>query len=375
LYFPEELVSLRLVIVGLPSSGKTTVFNALTRAEAATGTYTAAEDQPNVAMVKVPDPRLDVLTEMFKPKKTVPADVQYVDVAGLSKGMGQQGLSGKLLGHLAQGQALVHVVRAFEESAVPHPEDTVDPLRDVETLNLELTFSDLGIIEKRLERIKNTIGKTRGPEREANEREAALLERLRAELEAGRPIRAVELGEEEEKALRGFGFLTAKPLLILLNLGEGQLGEEGERLVAAARERFGGPRIEVAALAGKIEMELAQLEPADAAEFMADLEIAESGLDRVIRLSYGLLGLISFLTAGPDECRAWTIPRGSTAVDAAGAIHSDLARGFIRAEVVAYDDLVAAGSLAEGRKRGVLRSEGRTYVVKDGDVIEILFNV
>ncbi len=368
-------MSLRLVIVGLPSSGKTTVFNALTRAEAATGTYTAAEDQPNVAMVKVPDPRLDVLAGMFKPKKVVPADVQYVDVAGLAKGMGEKGLSGQLLGHLSQGQALVHVVRAFEDPNVPHPEDTVDPLRDIETLNLELTFSDLGIIEKRLERIRNTIGKTRGAEREANEREAAILERLRGPLEEGVPIREAELSEDERKILRGFGFLTGKPLLILLNLGEAQLGAEGERLTAAARERFGRPGVEVAALAGKIEMELAQLDPADAAEFMADLGIAESGLDRVIALSYGLLGLISFLTAGPDECRAWTIPRGSTAVEAAGAIHSDLARGFIRAEVVAYDDLVAAGSLPEARKRGVLRAEGRTYVVKDGDVIEILFNV
>ncbi len=368
-------MSLSLVIVGLPSSGKTTVFNALTRAEAATGTYTTAEDQPNLAMVKVPDRRLDVLAGLFKPKKVVPADVQYVDVAGLAKGMGERGLGGQLLGHLAQGQALVHVVRAFADENVPHPEDTVDPLRDIETLNLELAFSDLGIIEKRLERIRNTIGKTRGPEREANEREAAILERLRVAVEEGTPIREVELTEDERKVLRGFGFLTGKPLLILLNLGEEQLGAEGERLVAAARERFGRPQVEVAALAGKIEMELAQLDPADAAEFMADLGIAESGLDRVIGLSYDLLGLISFLTAGPDECRAWTIPAGSTAVEAAGAIHSDLARGFIRAEVVAYDDLVASGSLPEARKRGLLRAEGRTYIVKDGDVIEILFNI
>jgi hypothetical protein len=368
-------LSLRLVIVGLPSSGKTTVFNALTRAEAATGGYTAAEDQPNLATVKVPDPRLDTLTTMFKPKKTVPADVQYVDVAGLAKGMGEQGLSGQLLGHLAQAQALVHVVRAFEDEGVPHPEDSVDPLRDIETIGLELTFSDLGIIEKRLERIKNTIGKTRGAEREANEREAAILERLRGELEAGTPIRATGLSEDEEKILRGFGFLTAKPLLILLNLGEAQLGAAGDRLVEEARTKFGGPRIEVAALAGQIEAELARLDPPDAAEFMADLGISESGLDRVIGLSYSLLGLISFLTAGPDECRAWTIPRGSTAVEAAGTIHSDLARGFIRAEVVAFDDLVATGSLPEARKRGLLRSEGRTYIVKDGDVIEILFNV
>lgn len=368
-------MSLRLVIVGLPSSGKTTVFNALTRAEAAVGTYTAAEDQPNLATVKVPDSRLDVLAGIFKPKKIVPADVQYVDVAGLAKGVAEKGLGGQLLGHLAQGQALVHVVRAFEDANVPHPEERVDPLRDIETINLEFTFSDLGIIEKRLERIKATIGKTRGAEREANEREAVVLERLRGELEAGTPIRAVELSEDDRKILRGFGFLTAKPLLILINLGEDQLGEAGEKLVAQAREQFGGPQIAIDALAGKIEMELAQLEPEDAAVFMADLGIAESGLDRVIAISYTLLGLISFLTAGPDECRAWTIPQGASAVEAAGAIHSDLARGFIRAEVVAFDDLVATGSLPEARKRGVLRSEGRTYIVKDGDVIEILFNV
>jgi len=369
------LLSLRLVIVGLPSSGKTTVFNALTHATAAVGTYTAAEDQPNLATVKVPDGRLDALAAIFKPKKIVPADVQYVDVAGLAKGMGEKGLSGQLLGHLAQGQTLAHVVRAFEDANVPHPEDTVDPLRDIETINLEFVFSDLGIIEKRLRRIKDTIAKTRGPEREANEREAVLLARLQEELEAGNPIRAVEMSEDEQKILRGFGFLSGKPLLILLNLGEDQLGETGDALVAQARAQFGGPQIEIAALAGQIEMELAQLEPDDAAVFMADLGIAESGLDRVIALSYELLGLISFLTAGPDEVRAWTIPDGSTAVEAAGAIHSDLARGFIRAEVVAFEDMVATGSMAEARKRGVLRSEGRTYIVKDGDVTEILFNI
>jgi len=368
-------LSLRLVIVGLPSSGKTTVFNALTHATAAVGTYTAAEDQPNLATVKVPDGRLDALAAIFKPKKIVPADVQYVDVAGLAKGMGEKGLSGQLLGHLAQGQTLVHVVRTFEDANVPHPEDTVNPLRDIETINLEFVFSDLGIIEKRLRRIKDTIAKTRGPEREANEREAVLLARLQEELEAGNPIRAVAMSEDEQKILRGFGFLSAKPLLVLLNLGEDQLGEQGDALVAQAREQFGGPQIEFAALAGQIEMELAQLEPDDAAVFMADLGIIESGLDRVIALSYKLLGLISFLTAGPDEVRAWTIPDGSTAVEAAGAIHSDLARGFIRGEVVAFEDMVATGSMAEARKRGVLRSEGRTYIVKDGDVMEILFNV
>lgn len=365
---------LHLTIMGLPNSGKTTVFNALTRASARTGGY-GGEGEVNLATVKVPDARLDRLAGIFRPKRVVPADVQYIDVAGLAKGIAEHGLGGQLLGHLAQADALVHVVRAFTDPNVPHPEGTVDPLRDIETINLELAFSDLGIIEKRLTRIQATIPKLRGAEREAYEREAALLQRLRAALEAGTPLREVELTPDEVKSLRGFGFLTLKPMLILLNLGEDQLGAPGEALLAEARARYARPGVEVDALAGKIEMEIGQLDPEDAAAFMADLGIAESGLDRVIRLSYRLLGLISFLTAGPDECRAWTITRGTTAQEAAGVIHTDLARGFIRALVVHYDDLIACGSLAEARQRGLLRQEGKTYVVQDGDVIEILFNV
>jgi ribosome-binding ATPase len=368
-------MSLHLVITGLPNSGKTTVFNALTRASARTGGYAAGEGEVNLATVKVPDARLDVLAGIFRPRKIVPADVQYVDVAGLAKGMAEHGLGGQLLGHLAQAEALLHVVRAFPDADVPHPEEAVDPLRDIETLNLELIFSDLGIIEKRLTRLQSSIQKLRGPEREAHEREAVVLARLKAALEANTPIREVDLTPEESKSLRGFGFLTGKPMLILLNLGDDQLGAPAAALLAEARARFAGPHVEIDALAGKIEMEIGQLEPEDAAVFMADLGIAESGLDRVIRLSYGLLGLISFLTAGPDECRAWTITRGTNAQEAAGVIHSDLARGFIRAQVVRYDDLVACGSLAEARQRGLLRQEGKTYIVQDGDVIEILFNV
>jgi GTP-binding protein YchF len=366
--------SLHLVVVGLPNSGKTTVFNALTRASARTGGF-AGEGEVNLATVKAPDARLDRLAEIFKPKRVVPADVQYVDVAGLAKGMAEHGLSGQLLGHLSQAEALVHVVRAFADAAVPHPEETVDPLRDIETLNLEFTFSDLGIIEKRQARIQAMIPKLRGTEREAHEREAALLQRLQAALEAGAPLREVELTPDEAKSLRGFGFLTAKPMLVLLNLGEDQLGAEGEALLAEARARFARPGVEIDALAGKIEMEIGQLDPDDAAAFMADLGIAESGLDRVIRLSYRLLGLISFLTVGPDECRAWSVTRGTNAQEAAGVIHTDLARGFIRAAVVRYEDLIACGSLAEARQRGLLRQEGKSYVVQDGDVIEILFNV
>ena len=366
--------SLHLVIMGLPNSGKTTVFNALTRADARTGTYGAAEGEANLATVKVPDARLDGLAEIFNPRRVVPADVQYVDVAGLAKGIAETGLGGQLLGHLSQADALVHVVRAFDDPNVPHPEETVDPLRDIETIELELLFSDLSVIEKRLTRIKATVSKLRGAERETYEREAELLGRLQAALEANTPIREVELSADEAKSLRGFGFLTAKPMLVLLNLGEDQLGQAGE-LLARARDRFSRPRVAVDALAGKIEMEIGQLDANDAAVFMADLGIAESSLNRVIRDSYALLGLISFLTAGPDECRAWPIIRGTTAQEAAGVIHTDLARGFIRAAVVSYDDLIACGSLAEARQRGLLRQEGKQYIVRDGDVIEILFNV
>lgn len=363
----------QLVLIGLPQSGKTTVFNALTGAHAATGTFSGVEDEPNLATVKVPDPRLDVLTQLFKPRRTVPAEIQYWDVAGLAKGIHERGLGGRLLGYLQQASALVHVVRAFDDPTVPHPEGSVDPLRDIETINMELLFVDLAMVDKRLQRIRAMIPKLRGQEREAHEREGAVLERLHRALSDGIPIRAIELQPDEEKLLRGFGFLTQKPLLILLNLGEERLSE-AETLLAAASERLTGPGIAVEALPGKLEAELAQLAP-DEAAFMQELGISEPARNRVIRTSYRLLGLISFFTVGPDEVRAWTIRRGATAVEAAGTIHSDLAQGFIRAEVVHYDDLVRAGSLTEARKLGALRLEGRNYVVEDGDVVHILFNV
>jgi ribosome-binding ATPase len=370
-------VSTALVIIGLPSSGKTTVFNALTRSEADTGTYSANPDEPNLATVKVPDARLDRLTEMFRPQKRVPADVQYLDVAGIAKGIAEKGMSGALLGHLSQADALVLVARAFGDPNVPHGEGTVDPARDIETLQVELLFSDLAAVEKRLERIENQKQKVVGRERDAMERERALMERLRQALEAETPLREIlpEIDPEEAKTLRGFGFLTAKPLLVLLNLGEDQLGDAATALVAASRARFERPGVAVTALPGQIEMEIGRLEPDDAAAFMKDLGIAESGLDHVIRRSFELLGLMPFFTVGPDECRAWTIRRGATAVEAAGEIHSDIQRGFIRAEVVGYDDLIGAGGLNEARKLGKLRREGKEYVVQDGDVINFLFNV
>jgi GTP-binding protein YchF len=370
-------VATKLVIIGLPSAGKTTVFNALTRSEAETGTFGANADEPNLATVKVPDERLDTLTEMFKPQRKVPADVQYLDVAGIAKGISEKGMSGQLLGHLAQADALVHVVRAFTDPNVPHPEETVNPMRDIETLNMELLFSDLAIIEKRLQRIESQIGKTRGKERDEMEREQKVLSQLHGSLEQDSPIRSHwdEVDEDDQRLLRGFGFLTGKPLLILLNVGDSQLGEDADGLIAEATERFGGPKVSVHALAGKIEMEIGQLDADDAAVFMDDLGIAESGLDRVIGASFDLLGLMAFFTVGEDECRAWTIRQGADAVEAASAIHTDIARGFIRAEVVAYDDMIEAGSMAEVRKAGKLRREGKTYMVHSGDIINFLFNV
>jgi GTP-binding protein YchF len=370
-------VSTTLVIIGLPASGKTTVFNALTGSAAETGTYSGDAGEPNLATVKVPDARLDRLTEMFEPQRRVPADVQYLDVAGVAKGIAEKGMSGTLLGHLSQADALVLVIRAFEDPNVPHVEESVNPERDIETLTLELLFSDLASVEKRLERIRHQLPKLSGREREATERERALMERLKEALEADSPIREIlhELDPDDVKTMRGFGFLTAKPLLILLNLGEEQLGEEGERLLASARERFGRPGVAIDALAGQIEMEIGRLDPDDAAEFMSDLGIAESARDRIIRRSFELLGLMPFFTVGPDECRAWTIRRGATAVESAGEIHSDIQRGFIRAEIVGYDDLIAAGSMAEAKKVGKFRREGKDYVVQDGDVINFLFNV
>ena len=367
----------KLVIIGLPGAGKTTVFNALTNAEAKTGGFGGSGDEPNLATVKVPDPRLDRLTEMFVPKRTVPADVQYLDVAGIAKGMAEKGMSGQLLGHLAQADALVHVVRAFDDPELEHSEGSVDSIRDIETLDLELLFSDLAIVDKRLQRIVAQLPKMRGAEKEAYEREQIVMTRLKNALEDNTPLRDVvpDIDPDDAKVLRGFGLLTAKPLLVLLNTGEDQLSGGGAELVANAREKFARNGVAIDALAGQIEMEISQLEPDDAAIFMSDLGIAESSRDRVIRLSFDLLGLMPFFTVGPDECRAWTIRRGSTAVEAAGEIHSDIQRGFIRAEVVAYDDLIAAGGMADTKKNGTFRREGKAYVVQDGDIINFLFNV
>jgi len=359
---------MQIAIVGLAGNGKTTVFNTLTRGHAETGGYGGVT--LNVGVVKVPDARLDRLAEIFKPKKVVQADVTYVDMpAPLERADRMLEIGARL----RDSDALLNVVRAFEDPSHPHPAGSVDPLRDLEQLDLEFTIADLAMAERRLERLKGSGRHGTPAEREANEREEVVLRRIHEGLEAGTPIRDLDLDPDASKAIRGFRFLTEKPVLVLLNVGEGDLAGSAA-LVEQISARYDHQHALVAALSAKIEMELGELEPDEAAVFMEELGITESGLDRVIALSYQLLGLVSFLTAGPDEVRAWPIPDGSNAVDAAGAIHSDLAKGFIRAETVAYEDLLTLGSMAEARKAGRLRSEGKTYRVKDGDVLEILFS-
>jgi len=366
---------MQIAIVGLTGSGKTTVFNTLTRGHAETGGYGGVT--MNVGVVKVPDERLDRLAEIFKPKKIIHADVTYVDLpappASTEGHVGTEELPAEHLARLRDSDALLHVVRAFEDPSRPHPEGSVDAARDLERLDLEFILADLAMAERRIERLSTSGRHGTQAEREANEREERILRALKTSLEAGSPIRDVDLEPDDEKQIRGFRFLSQKPVLVLLNVGEGDLPRASE-LVASIEGSYRHRNALVDSLSARIEMELGELEPDEAAVFMEELGIAESGLDRVIALSYRLLGLVSFLTAGPDEVRAWPIPDGSTAVDAAAAIHTDLAKGFIRAETVHYEDLVALGSMAEARKHGKLRSEGKTYRVKDGDVVEILFS-
>lgn len=357
-------------IVGLPNSSKTTVFNALTRSHIDTEAFSSGQFSVHQAVVDVPDPRIDALAAIFHPKKVTYARVEYKDIGGLAKGMSAGGLSGEILGAVSQNDALLHVVRAFEDADVPHPEGSVDPARDVAILDGEFILSDLIIVEKRLERLAESLRKMgRSAEREAWLAEQAILERIKPALEDEQPIRDLGLAPDEVKRLRGFQFLSAKPLLIVLNTGDVDVPDPSAILSYAHAQSA------VTTIRGHLEMELAQLDDADRAELMAEYGVAEAGMDRVIRLSYQLLGLQSFLTAGEPEVRAWTILAGGSALEAAGAIHSDIARGFIRAEVVAYEDLIAAGSMVEAKKVGRVRLEGRDYVVQDGDVLNIRFNV
>jgi GTP-binding protein YchF len=361
-----------LGIIGFQRSGKTTIFNAVTRGNAETGSYGAGV-QPNIGVVKVPDSRLDRLAKLFDPKKFTLADIRYIDFPGEAFSSGQ-GPSAQFLAQLGRCDALIHVVRAFEDETVPHPQVTVDAMRDAQAMDLELAFADAAFIEKRLERIEIATRSMKAGERDQAEKEVALLHRLKASLEADVPLREQTIDAEDQRLLVNYQFLTDKPLLLVVNIGEGDVARARE-IEAEFAASFAGAHRAVAAISGKIEQELAQMSDADAVEFRADLGIEESGLDRMIRLSYELTGLISFFTVGPDECRAWNVHQGALAPQAAGKIHTDLERGFIRAEVVHWDDLLDAASMAEAKKRGVVRQEGKTYVVQDGDVVNILFNV
>jgi hypothetical protein len=360
-----------LGIIGYQRSGKTTVFNAVTRGNAEVGAYGAGV-QPNIGVVKVPDDRLDRLAKLFDPRKFTLADIRYIDFPGEAFSSGQ-GPSNQFLAQLARCDALIHVARAFHDETVPHPQGSVDAARDAAAMELELAFADAAFIERRLERIEAEVRSMKAGERTEAERHVALLQRLKQGLESDVPLRRQQLSEDEAKSLVNYQFLTDKPLLLVVNI------DESDAAWAAGVEtgfaQFDGEHATVAAISGKVEAELAQMSDADAAEFRSDLGITEPGLDRMIRMSYALTGLLSFFTVGPDECRAWNVRRGATAPESAGKIHTDLERGFIRAEVVRWDELLDAGSMAEAKKRGVVRQEGKTYVVQDGDCLNILFNV
>lgn len=361
---------MQIGIVGLPLSGKTTFFNLLTRSEAETG-FASGKKKVNMGISRVPDTRVDRLSAIWHPKKTTYATIRYVDVAGVERGSGNEGLPGEILGHLKNTDALLLVVRAFENDQVPHPEGSLDPLRDLDNLAGEFLISDLIIVESRLERIAKQM---KGKVEKSLEEERRVLERCREALEAEQPLRDLDLNRDEERIIRGFQFLTLKPLIIALNVGEADVSR-GEELLVPVTDRWVSETVAATYLCATIEQEIAELGTEDAQAFLDDLGLPCSATDRVIRTSYDLLGLISFFTMGEDECRAWTVRRGTLAPQAAGTIHTDLERGFIRAEVVQYDDFVAAGTLAACREKGVLHVEGKDYVVRDGDILNIRFNI
>jgi len=353
-------------IIGLPQVGKTSLFRILTKANLSASAY-ANPREAHVGVAKVPDDRLDRLAAMYNPKKLTHASVEYVDVGAI----GQEALKETAyIGHLRSVDALAHVVRAFDDPSIPHV-GPIDPLRDVKNVEFDLMVSDLGQIEKRMERLEKDLKKMRSPELE---KEFELLQRAKAHLETDRPLREMEMTPEDKKRLRGFMFLSEKPLLCVLNVNESsELGQDLEKAIGKYNltEITARPNAAVAAICGKVEAELAEMSDADAAEFLSSYGLKESGLVRLIRTTYALLGVISFFTAGEDECRAWTIPVHTRAVEAAGAIHSDLEKHFIRAETIRWDQLLEAGSEANARARGTLRLEGKDYIVQDGDVMHI----
>lgn len=363
---------MHVTLVGLPLSGKTTVFNALTGQQEATGPA-AGRSGAHVAVVKVPDERLGRLAEIFRPQKLTPAEVRFVDLGGIAEGMARQGLPAQTLAAIGEAEALIHVVRAFENPRAPHPAGTVDPARDLAALDTEFLLADLEVVERRLRRLEEEIPKLPRSEKEGREREQALLKVLREALEGERPLRDVDLSPEEQKLLRGYNLLTLRPVLILFNVGE-ELLERPGRLVQSLQPGYAHRHSAMVEMCAQWEMELQELSPEEAAEFRRSLGLAEPSAARIIRLAYDLLGLITFFTFVSEEVRAWPLRRGSTAVEAAGTVHTDMARGFIRAEVVRFAALAEAGSLPEARRHGTLRMEGRDYQVQDGDVCTFHFS-
>lgn len=355
---------MRLGIIGLPNSGKTTIFNALTGQNLPTGAATSGQFEVHTAVVNVPDPRVDRLSAMYNPRKTIYATVTYADIGGLDKGISEGGLKGQFRNELAQVDGFVHVVRAFEDDTVPHPYVTLDPQRDVETLDGEFLLADMVIVEKRLERLESDL-RIRGKNVDkAVPVERELMEQFKAHLESERPLRELDITDDQLKLIRGYGFMTLKPVLVVANLGD-------EPKDVHSLLKYDHPHTNLVGLQGKIEAELAQLDPEDAAMFMEEYGITELSAAKVIRLSYELLNIQSFFTVGEDEVRAWSVAIGATAPEAAGAIHSDLQKGFIRAEVMKYADLIAAGSEAALKATGKMRLEGKEYIVQDGDIVHI----